>query len=163
MSTPALGPTQFPIQWVTRSLSLEVKRPVREADHSLPSSAEVKNAWSCTSTPQYAFIAWCLVKHRDNFTFTFYLYHRKDPERYESRSVMLTIRFHVVFSVQVKYTCGALPPCSLHVLTSRCQAQWYLMYRRNIGHVAVMNPGLCTVKQVHISWVAEFGCVDLRH
>jgi hypothetical protein len=21
--------------------------------------------------PQYAFIAWCLVKHRDNFTFTF--------------------------------------------------------------------------------------------
>jgi hypothetical protein len=23
--------------------------------------------------PQYAFIAWCLVKHRDNFAFTFYL------------------------------------------------------------------------------------------
>jgi hypothetical protein len=22
--------------------------------------------------PQYAFMAWCLVKHRDNFTFTFY-------------------------------------------------------------------------------------------
>jgi hypothetical protein len=22
------------------------------------------------SLPQYAFIAWCLVKHRDNFTFT---------------------------------------------------------------------------------------------
>jgi hypothetical protein len=21
--------------------------------------------------PQYAFMAWCLVKHRDNFTFTF--------------------------------------------------------------------------------------------
>jgi hypothetical protein len=21
--------------------------------------------------PQYAFVAWCLVKHRDNFTFTF--------------------------------------------------------------------------------------------
>jgi len=26
-------------------------RPGREADHSLPSSAEVKNAWSYTSTP----------------------------------------------------------------------------------------------------------------
>jgi len=25
-----------------------------------------------TSTPQYAFMAWCLVKHRDNFTFTFF-------------------------------------------------------------------------------------------
>jgi len=26
------------------------------------------NAWSYTSTPQYAFMAWCLVKRRDNFT-----------------------------------------------------------------------------------------------
>jgi hypothetical protein len=42
-----------------------------EADHSPPSSAEVKYAWNYTSTPQYVFIAWCLVKHRDNFTFTF--------------------------------------------------------------------------------------------
>jgi len=25
--------------------------------------------WSYTSTPQYGFVAWCLVKHRDNFTF----------------------------------------------------------------------------------------------
>jgi hypothetical protein len=30
---------------------LGVKRPEREADHSPPSSAEVKNAWSYTSTP----------------------------------------------------------------------------------------------------------------
>jgi hypothetical protein len=29
-----------------------------------------KNAWSYTSTPHYAFMAWwCLVKHRDNFAF----------------------------------------------------------------------------------------------
>jgi len=27
-----------------------VNRPGREAVHSLPSSAEVKNTWSCTST-----------------------------------------------------------------------------------------------------------------
>jgi hypothetical protein len=26
--------------------------------------------WSYTSTPQYVFMAWFLVKHRDNFTFT---------------------------------------------------------------------------------------------
>jgi hypothetical protein len=37
-----LGPTQPPIQWVPGTLSLEVKRPGREADHSPPSSAEVK-------------------------------------------------------------------------------------------------------------------------
>jgi hypothetical protein len=41
-SRPALGPTQPPIQWVKRILSLEVKRTGREADHSHPSSAEVK-------------------------------------------------------------------------------------------------------------------------
>jgi hypothetical protein len=33
------------------ALSLGIKRPGREADHSPPSSAEVKNAWSYTSTP----------------------------------------------------------------------------------------------------------------
>jgi hypothetical protein len=41
-STTALGPTQPLIQWLPRALSLGVKRPVREADHSPPSSAEVK-------------------------------------------------------------------------------------------------------------------------
>jgi len=36
---------------------------VREADHSPPSSAEVKNSWSYTSThTQYAFMALCSVK-----------------------------------------------------------------------------------------------------
>jgi hypothetical protein len=37
-----LGPTQTPIQWVPGALSLGVKRLGREADHSPPSSAEVK-------------------------------------------------------------------------------------------------------------------------
>jgi hypothetical protein len=26
-----------------------------------------KNTWSYTSTPQYVFMVWCLVKHRYNF------------------------------------------------------------------------------------------------
>jgi hypothetical protein len=39
--------------------------------HSHPSSAEVKNTWNYTSTPQYIFMSWCLVKHVDKFTFTF--------------------------------------------------------------------------------------------
>jgi hypothetical protein len=42
-SGPALGPTQPPIQWVPGALSPGGKaRPVRDADHSPPSSAEVK-------------------------------------------------------------------------------------------------------------------------
>jgi hypothetical protein len=71
VSRTALGPTQPPTQWVPGSLSLWVKRPGREADNSPPFSAEVNNAWNYTSTPQYVFMAWCLVKRRENFTFTF--------------------------------------------------------------------------------------------
>jgi hypothetical protein len=54
-SRTALGPTQPPIQWVPGTLSLEAKQPGREADHSPPSSAEVKNAWSYTSTLPISF------------------------------------------------------------------------------------------------------------
>jgi hypothetical protein len=61
-SRPTLGPTQPPIQWVPGALSLGVKVSGREADHSPSSSAEVKNAWSYTSAPQYTFMAWCSVE-----------------------------------------------------------------------------------------------------
>jgi hypothetical protein len=50
LSRTALGPAQPPIQWISGVLSLGAKRPRREADHSPPSSAEVKNVWSYTST-----------------------------------------------------------------------------------------------------------------
>jgi hypothetical protein len=72
-SRPALGPTQPPIQWVPGALSLRVKGPGREADHSPPSSTEDNNVWSYTSTPQYVFMAWCLFKHRDNLIYIFVL------------------------------------------------------------------------------------------
>jgi hypothetical protein len=41
----------------TRDLFVEVKRPDPEVDHSHSFSAEV-NAWSYTSTPKYALMAW---------------------------------------------------------------------------------------------------------
>jgi hypothetical protein len=41
-SRTALRPTHPPIQWAPGALSLGVKRLGREADHSSPSSAEVK-------------------------------------------------------------------------------------------------------------------------
>jgi hypothetical protein len=53
-SKPALGLTQPPIQWVPGALTPGIKLSgceACEAHHSPPSSAEVKNAWSCTSTP----------------------------------------------------------------------------------------------------------------
>jgi hypothetical protein len=54
---------------VPGAVFLGVKQPWHEADHSPPSSAEIKNVWSISPLPQYVFMVWCLVKHRDNFTF----------------------------------------------------------------------------------------------
>jgi hypothetical protein len=51
VSRPIMGPIQPTIKWITGALSPGVKRPDRESNHSPPSRAEVKNAWSYTSTP----------------------------------------------------------------------------------------------------------------
>ena len=56
-SRPALGSTHLPSQVVPGALSPVVKRKGRDADHSPPSSAEVKNEWICNFTPSYAFMA----------------------------------------------------------------------------------------------------------
>jgi hypothetical protein len=70
---PALGATQPPIQWVPGALSLGVKWPGREADHSPLSSAELKNG-GAIPPPPYVFMALCfsavLIKYRDNFIYT---------------------------------------------------------------------------------------------
>jgi hypothetical protein len=50
------------------ALSLEVKRPRPETDH-----VEVKCAWSCTSTRQYASMTRCLVKNKSTGTTLFNL------------------------------------------------------------------------------------------
>jgi hypothetical protein len=60
-------PDSYPIS--TGALYPGVKQVGREADHSLPYSVEVKNEWGYTFTHPYVFMAWCLVKPRDNFTY----------------------------------------------------------------------------------------------
>jgi len=64
-------PASYPIG--TRGLSLGVKRPGSEADHSPPSSAEVKECvvlyFHSPNTPSWSGVQ--LKKHRDNFTLTF--------------------------------------------------------------------------------------------
>jgi hypothetical protein len=49
---PARELTQPPTQWIPGAISLEVKRPGREAGHSPPSSAEVKNGGAILTFPQ---------------------------------------------------------------------------------------------------------------
>jgi hypothetical protein len=71
-SRTALGPTQPPIQWAPGALFLGVKRPGREAGHSPPSSAEVRECVELylhsPNTPSWRGAQ--LKKHRDNFTFS---------------------------------------------------------------------------------------------
>jgi hypothetical protein len=48
----------------TRGSFLGLKQPGREADHSPPSSAEVKECVKLYLRSQYAFMAWCSVKEK---------------------------------------------------------------------------------------------------
>jgi hypothetical protein len=64
-------PASYPMG--TGVFSPGIKRPGHEADHSPPSSAEIKNEWSYSSAHPYVFMVWCSVEHRDKFTLP---YHR---------------------------------------------------------------------------------------
>jgi hypothetical protein len=70
-----------------------VKLPGREADHSLPSMAEVKECVVLYLHPQYVFMAWCLVKHRDTFTLL-YLPNAKQkrlPQQHGTKLLLLLL------------------------------------------------------------------------
>jgi hypothetical protein len=61
MSRPVLWSVQPPIQWVPGALSLRVKRQRREADHSPPSSPEVKECVElCFHSPNTS--SWSVAK-----------------------------------------------------------------------------------------------------
>jgi hypothetical protein len=84
-----------------------VKRPGREADHSPPSRAEVKNASSYTPTPQYVFMAWCLDKHSDNFIFTFQPQRNRQLGRSRHRwGNILKNTLDVILLVSLKELCS---------------------------------------------------------
>jgi hypothetical protein len=50
-SRPALGPTQPPIQWEPKSISLGIKRSGHETDFLPPSNVEVKNGGAVPPLP----------------------------------------------------------------------------------------------------------------
>lgn len=54
-------------QWVSEAPFLRLKLLSRQVNYSPPSSTEVGNTWSCTSTPSWVFMAWCLADS-DKFT-----------------------------------------------------------------------------------------------
>jgi hypothetical protein len=51
VSRPALEPTQPPVQWVLQALVPKIKQPGREADHSPPPAAEIKNSGAIPPLP----------------------------------------------------------------------------------------------------------------
>jgi hypothetical protein len=61
-SKPTLDSTRPPVHWMPDSLNATMKLTLHESDYKIPCSPEVKNAWSCTSSPQFV-MSWCLVKH----------------------------------------------------------------------------------------------------
>jgi hypothetical protein len=77
MSRPLLGLVQLSIQGVPGALSPGVKRQKREADGTLPFSAEVKKVGAILPFPHMSL--WYnaeLIKNRDNFAFTSYAYYQ---------------------------------------------------------------------------------------
>jgi hypothetical protein len=71
-SSSLLGPNIV----ISTLISNTLDRPGREADHSPPSSAEVKNSWSYISAPPvrlHSVVLSLKKKHKNNFTFTFTL------------------------------------------------------------------------------------------
>jgi hypothetical protein len=69
VSRLTLEPEQPPICGGTRGSLAGDKTAGHEADHSLPFSAQIKNSRKYNSPATYNFMAWCLIKGRDNFTF----------------------------------------------------------------------------------------------
>jgi hypothetical protein len=66
VATSALGPTQPPASY---PMDTGVKQPAGDDKHSSPSTAEVKNAWSFSSTTLYVCKAWCYFTLPAPFTF----------------------------------------------------------------------------------------------
>jgi hypothetical protein len=48
---------------------VRVRRSRHEAAHSLPFSVEVMNAWMCTCSPPYVFMACSSIQRRSHLTF----------------------------------------------------------------------------------------------
>jgi hypothetical protein len=104
----ALRSTQPRMQWVIEDLSLGLKRPSREANHSPPRSTEFKNAWSYTSTPSIRFHGvWCSDKWQGQFYPYFIAYHNILPVLFtESEAAELYLQYDTLDELCKIYITG---------------------------------------------------------
>jgi len=141
-----------------RSFSLGVNRPGRKADHSLPSSAAVKEWVSYNSIPQCAFMAWCLVKHRDNFTFYLYLLNNIRVEHPFWKVSFFWYRLLNWRHAPVIPCCGVLHT-SAYVISCIAFFVWLVLREISLGQycfdlsirltalITIINPGSCLPKR----------------
>jgi hypothetical protein len=62
------GPTSLLANEYKRALSFGAKAPGVKLTHSSPSSTKLNNECIYTSTPQYAFVARCIIMHKANIS-----------------------------------------------------------------------------------------------
>lgn len=106
----ANGDTGLTIQWVSCFFlppSPRVKRgeggggglPLN------PSTGRVKNAWICINILPYIFMAWCLITHRDNWTFLTFCICRL--ENFQS----ILIAYFLYFKIMEVGSCYLIAVC----------------------------------------------------
>jgi hypothetical protein len=91
---PCLGPNQRPMQKVPGALSPACQG---ETDFWPKFCDENETEWSYTSTPPYSFVAWCLSKYRDKFTFYIYRYVNFKP----AFTFSLRSKFYFLYSTWI--------------------------------------------------------------
>jgi hypothetical protein len=112
-SRTVLGPTQPSIQWVPGAFYLGVKRPGREADHSLHLVPRSRMCGAIPSLPQYVLMSWCLVKAQGQLHLHLHLY------------LYLYFTFTFTASYPVLYICEV----TFHVF--RCVCNYYIVLYYN--------------------------------
>jgi hypothetical protein len=121
----ALGPRQPPTQWVLGNLTPGVKCQGMELTIHFHLVLRLMHG-AITPLPLYNFMIWCLVKHRDNFIFTFTYYKcfviKDTSVRYEIFMVVKT-EFMVFWSVCCLLKIG-VSWCS-EILVSKHHTTWH--------------------------------------
>jgi hypothetical protein len=80
-----------------------IKRPGSDANHSSPSSAEVKNSCSYTSIPPYTCMARCFLKHSRQLTLPLSILRFWDVIRSKQAQVR-NIVFHILLNTKHEYS-----------------------------------------------------------
>jgi hypothetical protein len=68
LNSVQIGSGARPVSYPTGTVSSFLGGKAAKADHSSPSSVEIKEWWSYAAALPYVFTAWCLMKRRENFT-----------------------------------------------------------------------------------------------